>query len=131
MNKIAAVGVVVVLAVAGFLAIGNDNSMVQDTSGMQFSAVREQVGTTAKLYDVRTPSEYASGHIEGAENWSLQMIESGKYPAIDKASKVYVYCQSGNRSAQATRLLQQAGFTDVVDLGGVNDVQNIGGELEK
>ena len=56
----------------------------------------------ARIIDVRTSGEYRSGHVPGAENMPL-----------------FVYCQSGGRSAQAARILEQNGFTDVTNLGGI------------
>jgi phage shock protein E len=76
------------------------------------------VSEGAKLVDVRSPSEYASGHIEGAVNIPVQELpkrvgELGR----DKARPIVVYCRSGSRSAQAKSLLEQAGFTKVGNLG--------------
>ena len=75
-----------------------------------------------QVIDVRTASEYASGHIPGSINIPLTGIESAvleRYP--DKDTKLYVYCRSGNRSAQAARLLVNQGYTNVYDFGGIID----------
>jgi rhodanese-related sulfurtransferase len=48
---------------------------------------------------------------------------------IQTQTKIYVYCRSGNRSAEAINIMRATGFTNLVDLGGVPDVQAIGGVL--
>lgn len=76
----------------------------------------------AVLLDVRTPSEYNDGHIEGATLLPLSDIESTIETAIpDKSTPIIVYCRSGNRSAEAIDILIELGYTDVYDLGGIID----------
>ena len=78
--------------------------------------------------DVRTPIEFAEGHIEGAR---LIDFQSGNFEneiaALDKNATYAVYCRSGNRSGQAVKVMQDAGFTNVFNLnGGVIDWANAG-----
>jgi rhodanese-related sulfurtransferase len=102
----------------------------QPAARLSFSLVTKEVkGGSATLLDVRTPEEYAAGHFENAVNLSLQDIEAGKLPDSAKTQPLYVYCRSGNRSAQATTLLMNAGYTVVTDLGGLDDVKAMGGTL--
>ncbi len=73
----------------------------------------------ALLLDVRTPAEFATGHIEGAanEDWlagDLLKDVSG----IDKTKPVLLYCAVGGRSGKAMAAMIEAGFTDVRDLKG-------------
>jgi rhodanese-related sulfurtransferase len=97
-----------------------------------FSDIQQKVRSgAAYLLDVRTPEEYNAGHFANATLYPLQTIEAGTLPALTKDSALYVYCRSGNRSAQATTLLKQAGYTNVIDLGGLTDVEQIGGALVK
>lgn len=85
------------------------------TSG---SEARELVAGGALLVDVRTPEEYAGGHIDGAVNIPLQELEQRVHElGPDKSRAIVVYCRSGNRSAQARRFLEGHGFTAVHDLG--------------
>ena len=70
------------------------------------------------LVDVRTPQEFAGGHIEGAVNIPLQSLEQ-RMGEIPQDEPVVIYCRSGNRSNTAARILAQAGYTDIYDLGGV------------
>ncbi len=74
------------------------------------------------IVDVRTPEEYASGHLEGAQ---LLDLNSGEFaaalPQLSPDAEYLVYCRSGNRSAQAMKLMEDAGFTDVTNLGSVEE----------
>jgi rhodanese-related sulfurtransferase len=85
------------------------------------------VDSGSLLLDVRTPEEFAIGHFERATLLPLADIQAGKMPTVAKDKPLYVYCRSGNRSAEAVQLLRQAGFSIVVDLGGLSDVADIGG----
>lgn len=72
------------------------------------------------LLDVRTPEEYAQGHIPGAklmdfhgENFAEEL------KALDPKANYVVYCASGNRSQKATRMMQEENFQNVSNvLGG-------------
>ena len=74
------------------------------------------------LIDVRTPEEYATGCAENAENIPLQELMAGNFPEIDKESEIQVYCRSGGRSSHAKILLENHGFTNVENAGGLHDV---------
>lgn len=83
------------------------------------SAAHEAVQTQgALLLDVRTPHEYAQGHLSNAINIPVQELP-GRLGELgdDRTRPVVVYCQSGSRSAAAARSLQAAGFTSVHDIG--------------
>ena len=71
----------------------------------------------ALLLDVRTPEEFAAGHIQGALNIPVQVLEQrmGDLGARDR--DIVVYCRSGNRSGRAKQMLNTAGYTSVHDLG--------------
>lgn len=81
-----------------------------------------EVAADTVVLDVRDPSEYAAGHLEGAELLSLNSGEfAAALPSLDPAAEYVVYCRSGNRSGQATALMQQAGFENVTDLGAMEN----------
>jgi len=72
-----------------------------------------------QLVDVRTPQEYADGHIEGAinidftdENFETLLSE------VDKSKPVAVYCGRGGRSGKCSAYMKKAGFTKIYDLDG-------------
>jgi rhodanese-related sulfurtransferase len=76
------------------------------------------------VLDVRTPAEYASGHIAGAQNidWENPSSFSAEIAKLDKTKEYIVYCRSGNRSVQASKYLEAQGFTNVSNvLGGTLD----------
>jgi rhodanese-related sulfurtransferase len=70
------------------------------------------------LIDVRTPEEFNGGHIPGAINIDVQVLEQ-RMKEIPQDKAVVLYCRSGNRSSTAAGMLQRAGYTDVFDLGGI------------
>lgn len=73
----------------------------------------------AAIVDVRTPEEFAAGHIEGALNVPLDRVGEG-VPAIKglrKDGTILVYCRSGRRSAAAKATLEQLGYTHIMDGG--------------
>lgn len=78
---------------------------------------RQLVEAGARLVDVRTPAEFAAGHIPGAVNIPLQQLDSRLIELEPKEQAVVLYCRSGNRSGSAARLLKSAGFGEVHDLG--------------
>lgn len=125
--KLFAISLVVIALIGGMLYAAGKSNPKSDVS---FTEVQAAVNDGARYYDVRTPAEFAAGHFASAVNLPLADIQSGIMPDVSKDTKIYVQCQSGNRSAQATRLLKSAGFTNVTDLGGISDVQRIGGKLE-
>ncbi|MCA9324015.1 rhodanese-like domain-containing protein [Candidatus Saccharibacteria bacterium] len=118
-----------------FFAFSSPAVETQSTTAAEkpttFQTITSDIESGAKLIDVRTTEEYAEGYIQGAELLPLADIQSGSYPQVDKMTKIYVYCRSGNRSAQATSLLRTAGYTNVVDLGGYDDVVSLGGKIVK
>ena len=79
---------------------------------------RELVAEGAQLLDVRTPSEFSQGHIDGALNIPVGEIQGRLSELTSKSKPVVVYCRSGGRSAKAAKLLTTAGFEAVYDLGG-------------
>ncbi len=79
--------------------------------------------------DVRTAEEYGAGHAVGAQLLPLDQLEAKIGDVVvDKAAKIIVYCRSGNRSGQAQRLLNDLGYNNVCDAGGII---NYSGEIEK
>ncbi len=74
------------------------------------------------LLDVRTPQEFASGHIPGAVNIPNESIGTQTVQDLpDKEQLIMVYCRSGNRSKQAAEKLARLGYTHVVEFGGIQD----------
>jgi len=64
------------------------------------------------VIDVRTPQEYAGGHVPGAVNWPLQEIESW-WSKVPKDRVVYIKCNTQNRSKLAVQYLISKGYNDL------------------
>lgn len=85
------------------------------------------IGENTVVVDVRTPAEYAGGHLEGAVNIDLQSAEfDATIAELDPDDEYVVYCQSGNRSAQAVTAMEAAGL-EVQDAGGISDAEQATG----
>jgi rhodanese-related sulfurtransferase len=78
---------------------------------------------TRTVIDVRTPQEFAAGHLEGARNVDVEAADfASKIASLDKGAPYLVYCHSGRRSAIAAAQMATAGFTDIVDGGAMADL---------
>ena len=111
-------------------AIKQLNELIGKMNQSKFSQIENEVKNgNATLLDVRSPQEFSVGHFANATNLDVEEISAGNLPEKPKDSKIYLYCRSGNRSAQATALLKEAGFTNITDLGGLPQVQALGGKL--
>ena len=76
----------------------------------------------ALLVDVRNDFEFNQGHIPGSLNLALSRILKEAEEILPHMDvPLYVYCQSGARSARAGKLLDLMGYESVVDLGGISD----------
>jgi len=72
------------------------------------------------LLDVRTPGEFASGHLEGALNIDVQAADfDARVAELDPDAAYVVYCRTGNRSGQAIARMEALGFTDLTNGGSV------------
>ena len=73
------------------------------------------------LLDVRTKGEYESGYIPGAINIPLSDIDEEIISSLpDKSQMILVYCRSGNRSREASDKLSKLGYSNVLEIGGIN-----------
>ena len=75
----------------------------------------------AFLVDVRTPGEFAEGHVKGSVNIPLDTVQS-QLAKFKNKKNIIVFCRSGARSGQAKNILQQNGFTNVINGGTWNNV---------
>lgn len=77
----------------------------------------------ARLIDVRTHSEYISGHIEGALNIPLDRFNHEIQRVVsDKTTPVILYCRSGARSGHALAVMRQLGYDQVFNGGSVGSL---------
>lgn len=70
------------------------------------------------VIDVRTPAEFAQGHLEGARQIDYQQLAAHlTQQQLDKSTPIALYCRSGRRAELARQALQAAGFSQVENLG--------------
>ena len=122
----------VLLAAAAVTAFGCGQSSAATGSDGGQTAFRRVTGDEAQkmmesetgylIVDVRTPQEYAEGHIPHAINVPLDTIGTNPPAELpDKAQMIFVYCRSGARSMTASNKLAQMGCTNIVEMGGIKD----------
>ncbi len=113
MRSLALIAVLVVLACE---ASQSQKPIMTEVSQQEF--VSHRPGDFLIL-DVRTPQEYAAGHVESALNIPHDVL-ADRLAQIQKyaATPVVVYCESGKRAGMAAETLAQAGFGDVRHLTG-------------
>lgn len=88
---------------------------------VEVAAFAKEIKTTPKpqILDVRTPEEFASGHIDNAQNIDWQNENFVKNTEkLNKNKPVYVYCRSGKRSLKASEKLEELGFKKIYNLDG-------------
>lgn len=86
------------------------------------------LGEDAVIIDVRTPEEFATGHLEGAVNIDVQSAEfAEQIMQLDKDGEYFVYCRSGNRSGQAIAQMSQMGFAELSNGGSVQEASSMTG----
>ena len=80
------------------------------------------------VIDVRTPAEFAGGHLEGAVNIDVQSPDfESVVEQLDPEGEYVIYCRSGNRSAQAIERMRGLGFTELVNAGSVQSAADATG----
>lgn len=71
----------------------------------------------AQIIDVRTPEEFAEGHLEGAVNMNVQGADfAAQISSLDPAGLYAVYCRSGNRSQAAVAAMADGGLSGIFEL---------------
>lgn len=105
---------------AGFATL-----MVVVGCGSSSNMEKTMLTTNTIIIDVRTPAEFAEGHVEGAINLDL---ESGQFeaelPNLDPAQPYIVYCRSGRRSGVAVEIMKASGFTKITDYQTLENAAN-------
>ena len=102
----------------------------------RFSVLMLLFTATANIYaddaiwiDVRSAEEYSAGHVSLATNIPYTEIAGRIGEMTEKRdAPIYVYCRSGRRSGIAKETLEAQGFTNVTNLGGLEDARAMAGE---
>ncbi|HEB51746.1 MAG TPA: MBL fold metallo-hydrolase, partial [bacterium] len=108
----------------GVSALSDRHDLLQQSGLIDVDMLQERLDAGEDLYllDVRTPNEFAGGHIDGAHNLPLiQLPERTDEVPTDRA--VYVLCRTGARSSTAISMLRRAGHT--------NELVNVRGGMSR
>ncbi|MGC6230097.1 thiosulfate sulfurtransferase PspE [Hafnia paralvei] len=74
--------------------------------------------------DVRTPDQYQETHVKGAVNIPLKQLDQRISEVTqDKNDTLHLYCNTGNQSGKAEKLLQNMGYKNAINEGGLKDVE--------
>jgi rhodanese-related sulfurtransferase len=101
------------------------DSPAADGAGLRLVSAEDAAGIIASqpedlvILDVRTPEEFAEGHIEGAIMLDFYRDDfADELAKLDPSVPYVLYCRSGNRSGQTISLMEGLGFADVADVDG-------------
>ena len=126
--------IILLAFIAVLAACGSAQKDARSSNGGTISPQEFQTKITngeVTLLDVRTPDEYATNHIKGADNVNVRDASFGdKITLLDKSKSVLVYCKSGNRSSTAKTAIQTLGYTVYELEGGVLNWRSKGLPLE-
>jgi phage shock protein E len=106
-----------VVAVAGWLVVRR----FLKGGKVAENVVVELIKAGGQVVDVRSPEEYRDGFYPGAVNIPVNEL-ARRMGELSKDKAVVLYCASGARSGMAARMLKQAGYTHVVNAGGLGDM---------
>jgi rhodanese-related sulfurtransferase len=108
---------ILVAALVALFAVGSLSSCSQTVDVEQYAAV----------IDVRTPEEWAEGHLAGAVRMGIADADfQAQLATLDPGADYYIYCRSGNRAGQAIEIMRDLGFTGELVNGG--SVANAAGQ---
>lgn len=118
-----------ILFVLGFSASANEVPNVANDHAINAATNAERdiekESTKEVWIDVRSGFEYSMGHVEGAHH--IPYDEVGDQIAalmLDKDTEIHLYCRSGGRAGKALKALQEMGYTNAHNDGGINDLQH-------
>lgn len=100
------------------------------TNHMDINEVPDRMSndSSIRLFDVRTPQEYKSGHLPQSTSLPLPRVTEMETLVPEKSTPIVLYCQSGARSRQAAGVLERMGYTNITNAGGIAQWQ---GELQQ
>lgn len=116
LGRLVAVSILAGVSVIGMSGCASESDPAVTTIGAA-DLLDVAAGPDVVVLDVRTPEEYAEGHVPGSINIDVSgPTFTEDIEALPKDATYVVYCRSGNRSAQAASQMADAGFTDVYDV---------------
>ncbi len=106
-------GVVLMALIVASAAAGTASGVV-DVTVEQARALVDRPKDDLVILDVRTPEEFAEGHVAGARNLNVMAPDFERQVAqLDRAKPYLVYCRTGNRSGRAVQIMTSLGFTRI------------------
>ncbi|MCX6245644.1 MAG: rhodanese-like domain-containing protein [Bacteroidetes bacterium] len=102
-------------------ACSHDNAVVQDVTPAEADKmIKDNMNNQGFIIlDVRTPEEFASGHISRAINIDFRASDfETKIGQMDKNKSYLVYCRTGHRSSKAVTLMKDKGFRSLSNMNG-------------
>lgn len=110
----------VVLAPAGCGGGGSTSTATIETvSPAEAADLASEAPAGLVVLDVRTPTEFAGGHLAGAVNLDYQAAGfADQLDALDRAAPYLLYCRTGNRSASVREMMRDLGFVEVHEIAG-------------
>lgn len=112
----------ITLFLSFFLIACNGNQSVANQEGdgvVDVEKFADLIQPSCQLIDVRTPQEFAKGHIPKAVNIDYKNADfKSQINILDTSKPVLLYCHSGGRSAKSYKILKEKGFKEVYDLQG-------------
>jgi len=131
MNRLSTRVLVLVLVVVAGIAVAGCGSSAGPAITKADAATVVGMLDSSVVIDVRTPAEYAAGHIAGAQNIDVEATDfATRISSLDKKAAYVVYCRSGRRSAIAADQMATAGFTDITDGGAMADLVAAGASTQ-
>jgi phage shock protein E len=117
-----------VLLVGALVSCSEDEpSAASGSAVVPVAQAEEAIAEGVTVIDVRTPQEYASGHLPEAVNLDVSAPDFDQRVAdLDPAGSYVVYCRTGSRSTAAAEIMLDSGIDDVVNAGGYDDLVSSG-----
>ena len=121
-----------IVSILALVAVGSSCGREDAAPGTSIEpselAARLSSDTAPPILDVRSPDEFASGHIPGAVNVPVREL-SDRLGALELSpnEEIVVHCQRGGRAAAAEAILRESGYTDVRELSGHMEAWRAGG----
>ena len=110
------------LILAGFGALMAWRIWSMRPNPERVAAARAALQQGARLVDVRTPGEFAGGHLPGAINMPLSGLSNSLSKLGPKDHEIVLRCASGARSRCAASMLRRAGYEKVIDVGSLRNL---------
>jgi|SRR5690625_2300745 len=129
-----AFSVLIIIITGAFMSQDTGKPSASENQILDAEQFREQrKKNPGKIIDVRTPEEYEEGHLAEAD----QLIDfrsdsfDSEISKLDKNETYYLYCRTGGRSGKATEKMKKAGFSNVYNVGGYDQLVKDGFESDK